>query len=73
MHPSRVAYTQADVDALEAAIKSGVLRSRVADRETTFRSLDEMQTILREMKRQVAGTKPGPRHQLADFSGSFGS
>lgn len=68
-----MAYTQADVDALEAAIKSGALRVRVADRETTFRSLDEMQTILRDMKRQVAGTKPGPRHQLADFSGDFGS
>lgn len=68
-----MAYTQADVDALEAAIKSGVLRSRVADRETTFRSLDEMNATLREMKRQVASSDPSPRHQLADFSGDFGS
>lgn len=66
-------YTQADVDALQAALKSGVTRVRVADRETTFRSQAEMQSLLAEMKRQVAGTPPGPRHQLADFSGDYGS
>lgn len=65
-----MAYTQSDVDALEAAIKSGALRVRVADRETTFRSLNEMQSVLADMRRQVAGAKPGPRFQLANFTES---
>lgn len=65
-----MAVTQAQVDELEAAIASGVLTSRVAGREVTFRSLDEMQATLMHLKRQLAATPPGPRHQLADFSES---
>ena len=68
-----MAYTQVDVDALETAIKSGVLSVRYRERETTYRSLNEMQALLVAMKRQVSSAPPGPRHQVADFSGDHGA
>ena len=53
-----MAYTQAQVDALENAIATGAMRVRVGDRDTMFRSLEEMKSLLAEMKAEVAGTTP---------------
>lgn len=63
-----MAFTQADVDALDAAIKSGELSVRFRDREVTYRSLDDLIKARRYVGAKVAATPPGPRHQLADFS-----
>jgi hypothetical protein len=69
-----MSYTQADVDALEAALKSGVLRVRFADRDVTYRSQAELSAQLNLMKQQVSGAPGGgPRHSLASFSEPFGS
>jgi len=38
-----VAYTQAHLDALDAAIAQGATRVRFADREVTYRDLPDMQ------------------------------
>ncbi|MEM9681650.1 MAG: hypothetical protein AAF942_00155 [Pseudomonadota bacterium] len=51
-----MAYTQAQVDALEEAIASGALQVRYADRTVMYRSLDEMERILSRMKAEVNGT-----------------
>lgn len=37
-----MAYTQSDLIELDKAIASGVLRAKHADRDVTYRSLDEM-------------------------------
>lgn len=52
-----MATTQADIDALRTAINSGVRKVKFADRETEYRDLAEMRTILVSMEREVAGTK----------------
>lgn len=52
-----MAWTQTDVDNLREAIALGATRVRIADRDVTYRSLDEMRSLLREMEAQVAGTK----------------
>lgn len=51
-----MAYTQADIDALKDAIKTGALKVRYADgREVTYRSLTEMERILDSMETEVKG------------------
>jgi len=64
-----MAYTQAQLDALDAAIASGALSVRYADQQVTYRSLQEMQAIRDKMaaalnpanknygSRYLAGTK----------------
>ena len=37
-----MAWTQADLDAIEGALKTGTLRVRLGDRDIIYRSLDEM-------------------------------
>lgn len=67
----RMALSQTDIDALEAALARGELRVRLADREVTYRSVDEIAKALSYAKGQLAiaaGASPGARHQLADFT-----
>lgn len=47
-------WTQADIDALKVAIKSGVLTVTFADRSTTYHSLKEMRELLADMERSVS-------------------
>ena len=44
-----MAFTQADLDELDKAIKSGALRVRTGDRDVTYRSLEEMMKIRGQM------------------------
>jgi len=55
-----VAYTQQDLDALRAAMASGVLRTKFRDQEVEYRSLDEMRQIERDMVKALT-TAPSPR------------
>lgn len=50
-----MAYSAAQVAALEKAIATGTLQVRYADRSVTYRSLDEMQRTLSIMKDAVEG------------------
>lgn len=63
-----MATTQADLDALDEAIASGTLQVRFADRQVTYRSLDEMLRIRARMDRALngAGTR---RVKIAARSG----
>jgi hypothetical protein len=54
-----MAWTQADVDTLKAAIASGVRRVRYTDREVEYQSTDEMLAALGTAQQAVnasAGT-----------------
>ena len=57
-----MAYTQADLDVLDAAIKSGVVEVRYQDRTVRYRSMEELRSARalayaevngRTMKRQA--------------------
>lgn len=53
-----MAYTQQQLDALEAAIADGALTVKYGDKQTTYRSLDEMIRI-RDMMRGDLGLSSG--------------
>ena len=48
--------TQADLDALESAIRRGIRSVEYNGESVTYRSLDEMRAILKEMKRQISSS-----------------
>lgn len=65
-----MAWTAAQIAALEAAIATGALTVRYADRTVTYRSLDEMLRLLEDMKDEVlARTKV--RHIRVNSSKGF--
>lgn len=67
-----MAYTQTDIDNLERAIAMGELRVSLADREVTYRSIDDLKAALTFVESRLAKQSvpsSAPRHQLADFSG----
>jgi hypothetical protein len=49
-------WTQADVDALKAAMKSGTLTVGYSNRSVTYRDLDEMLALLSLMEKSAQGT-----------------
>jgi hypothetical protein len=54
-----VAWTQQQLDAVEAAIASGELTVRFGDRTVTYRSMDELlraRAVIREAQAAEAGT-----------------
>jgi len=54
-----MAWTQADLDALDAAMKGGELTVRYGDRSITYRDLDEMLRLRALMKQEVAEETTG--------------
>jgi thiamine monophosphate synthase len=65
-----MAWTESDLDALEAAIKQGVREVQYRDRRVTYHSLDEMLKLRQLMRDEVTGgTELGNvRTTLASFS-----
>lgn len=61
-----MAWTQSDIDALKAAIGSGVTIVSHSGRTVTYRSLQEMTRILGLMEAEVSG-KAAPRFTKAAF------
>ena len=51
-----MAFTQAQIDALEKAIAEGTTRVKYQDREVTYRYLEEMMQILNMMKKSLGLT-----------------
>lgn len=62
-----MAWTQAELDALEFAYKSGVTRVKYKDRETEYRSLQEMRSLIDEARREINGTRRRP-HTYTSYS-----
>lgn len=48
-----MAWTQTDIDKLKAAIAQGATKVKFADREVTYRSLEEMRETLRLLQAEV--------------------
>lgn len=60
-----MAYTQTQIDKLEAAMAKGVTSVRIGNEEVKFRSLEEMERQLARMKAAVAGSaRVAPVRQL---------
>lgn len=51
-------WTQAQHDALEAAIAEGALRVKYEDRDITYQSPEQMQALLQRMKRGLGLVPP---------------
>ncbi len=61
-----MSWTQADLAAIEKAIKSGALSVQFADRQVAYRSLDDMMRI-RAMMRHELGLDAADRVHYAEF------
>lgn len=59
-----MAWTVQERDALKAAIASGVLSVRFADRTIQYQSLQEMRALLAEMNGQLAAASGAPSYHL---------
>lgn len=62
-----MAYTQTDLDNLEASIKQGALTVRYKDHQVTYRSLEEMLKI-RDLMRKELGLVDRTQRVFAKFS-----
>jgi len=63
-----MAFTQAQLDALEAAIASGQLKVQYQDKSVTYASLDEMLRLRNLIKDELAGPSATDRCTRAVFS-----
>jgi len=63
-----MAWTQQDLDKLEARLRSGALRTQYEDRRVTYRTLDEMFTLRHVLERNLDTTKQRPRRTVAAHS-----
>lgn len=59
-----MAWTQTDIDKLKVAIAQGATKVKFADREVTYRSLDEMRETLRIIQAEVDGANGVTRRRL---------
>lgn len=51
-----MAFTQADLDAIETALKSGELRVRLGDKEVQYRTLDDLIRARAIIASELSGT-----------------
>lgn len=63
-----MAWTQTDVDTLEAAIATAELTVRFADREVTYRSVAEMLKARDAIKSSIQGASGTTRCTYGQFS-----
>lgn len=57
-----ITWTQAEIDALKAAVASGVQTVTYSDRTVTYQSLEDMRALLATMEQSVTGA---PRTRFA--------
>lgn len=62
-----MAWTQTDLQTLEAAIASGARIVRYGDKEVTYQTLDQMRALRREMQAEL-GLSSGGRKYFARHS-----
>ena len=63
-----MAFTLAQVQALEAAIAEGALRVKYADKEVEYHSLEEMLIALNKMKQELGLINGNRRRKYAYFN-----
>lgn len=65
-----MAYTQSDLDALQAALAKGEKRVSFGDKTVEYRSVEELQAAIRQVKRELfeqavaTGLWPGAPRQI---------
>ena len=65
-----MAYTQADLEALQAALAKGEKRVSFGDKTVEYRSVEELQAAIRQVKRELfeqavaTGLWPGAPRQI---------
>lgn len=65
-----MAYTQADLEALQAALAKGERRVSLGDKTVEYRSVEELQAAIRQVKRELfeqavaTGLWPGAPRQI---------
>ena len=65
-----MAYTQADLEALQAALAKGEKRVSFGDKTVEYRSIEELQAAIRAVKRDLheqavsTGLRPGAPRQI---------
>ncbi|MCP3916153.1 MAG: hypothetical protein GY711_11405 [bacterium] len=59
-----MAFTQEQLDALEAAIAEGAQEVRYQDKSVRYNSLAEMRRLRAEMKRELGQAAKGPRNAV---------
>lgn len=64
-----MAYTQADLDAIEKAIANGVTRLKLDGKEVNYRSLDDMKEIRAEIKKYLGKAKRRPPYVMQTSKG----
>lgn len=65
-----MSYTQAEIDALKTAIAKGVRSVQKGDEVVTYRSIAEMERVLRMMEAEVSGagsSRAGGRIYLSEI------
>ena len=65
-----MAWTQSDIDALQAAMAKGVKRVRYSSGEVEYQSVDDMRKLLADMVRAVNPDTSGGR-RVARVVGGF--
>lgn len=67
-----MAFTSADIDALDRAIASGELVVRLGDRQVTYRALEELMAardrISAALEASAGTARAYPRYQVASFA-----
>lgn len=64
-----MAYTQADLDAIQEALASGALTVKHRDRQVTYRSLVELERVEAKIKAQLG--QSGIRRNNPIFSNGY--
>jgi hypothetical protein len=59
-----MAWTQPQLDALKDAIAQGALTVKYADKEVTYRSLDEMMRIKAVMEKEINASSTGSSRNI---------
>lgn len=62
-----MAWTQADLEAIETAIKNGTSEVQYADKRVKYRSLEELKEIRAMISKELDTSKPG-KITYAEFS-----
>ena len=63
-----MAWAQADIDALEAAIATDAKEVSYLDKTVRYNSAPDMLSLLKQMKDELAGTGVTARHSRVKFS-----
>ena len=64
-----MSYTQADLDAIESAIKSGLKRVQYRDRTVEYRDISEMRSIASEIRTSLTTVKASTRIYMTTSKG----